>query len=148
MGRLIEVDEVLGLNCLSKRAIQKIIELPSKPAISYRAKTIWNDMSRDDTECHCLASALIYAFRYAVGRHGTECMIRDDLDKIILANLNLMPTEFINQMIHDIEMEFETYKIKVELGTKVAGYAMDPHYLDSFYKALKNEYNERRRMKV
>ena len=102
MGRLIDIDKVLELDCLSQKARKKIESLPAMTTISHRANWVYKEESRENHEKHSLACVLLCAYRYAVSRHGTRCLDRADLGDIILGNLDLMPDDFIRQMIDGI----------------------------------------------
>lgn len=102
MGRLIDIEEVLKLDCLSQKARKKIDALPAMNAISHRATWVYKEEHRDSWEEHELACVLLCAYRYAVGRHGTRCLERGDLGDVILSNLHLMNDDFIRQMIDGV----------------------------------------------
>lgn len=102
MGRIIDLDKVLELDCLSKKARKKIEELPAVTTISHRSDWVYKEDYRSESEKHDLAAALICAYRYAVERHGTQCLTRGNLSNIILSNLDLMCDDFIRQMIDGI----------------------------------------------
>lgn len=102
MGKLIDIEKVLELSCLSEKARKEIEKLPAMNTISHRAHWVYNEDCRDNHEKHDLACVLLCAYRYAVNRHGTRCLDRGDLGDIILGNLDLMCDDFIRQMIEGI----------------------------------------------
>lgn len=105
MGRLIDIDKVLELKCLSQKARREIEKLPAMRTISHRAHWVYSEDTRDNHEKHDLACVLLCAYRYAVDRHGTRCLDRGDLGDIILGNLDLMCDDFIRQMIQGIQQQ-------------------------------------------
>lgn len=148
MGRLVDIDAVLGIGCLSGRARNKIAQLKSHPAISYEATRIWDELHRDGTESHCLGAMMLCAFRYAVDRHGTQCLMRCDMNEIILANLNLMCDDFIRQMICDIHREFRLYQFFTSQDETGNFHMDDPSYLEPFLEKLQAEYVKRGHQRI
>ena len=102
MGRLIDIDKVLELDCLSKKARKEIEKLPAMSTISHRAHWVDSEDSRENREKHNLACVLLCAYRYAVNRHGTRCLDSCNLGDIVIGNLDLMCDDFIRQMIEGI----------------------------------------------
>lgn len=86
---------------------------------------------------------MIMAFRYGVGRHGTQCL--KDVFSLFQNNIHLMNDGFIVQMLEEIEWEFEYHK-----DAKEDGKAFDmssPEYLRPFYYFLHKEYAKRLKAK-
>lgn len=99
----------------------------------------------------------LLAFRYAVDRHGTQCMIRgagngDTIESIVLDNLDHINSSFKCQMMQDILREFEYYENAdgeedkwghAKKTITPEGYTFwreSPHYLDRMFNALKEDY--------
>lgn len=109
-------------------------------------------MSERGFEILCLL-----AFRYAINRHGTQCMTRgagdgDTIEGIVLNNLEHINANFKCQMMQDILHEFRLYdeidgeENKWQSAKKIAFNGCDyiwresPHYLDKMFNALKEDY--------
>lgn len=100
----------------------------------------------------------LLAFRYAINRHGTQCMTRglgngDTVESIVLDNLEHINANFKCQMMEDISNEYRIYdSIKGEedkwMSAKKVPYSNgdgyfwreSPHYLEPMLKALKEDY--------
>ena len=77
---------------------------------------------------------IVAAFRYCVGRHTTQAMY--GVDKVILDNLDLLHTNFIEQFIYDIELEQRSTEIAKEYNHK---------YATNFFKRLQDHVEDCRR---
>lgn len=100
----------------------------------------------------------LLAFRYAINRHGTQCMTRglgngDTVESIVLDNLEHINANFKCQMMEDISNEYRIYdSIKGEedkwMSAKKVAYSNgdgyfwreSPYYLEPMLKALKEDY--------
>ena len=144
MGRLIDIDSVLAIP-MSKRAREKVITLPSKPAIVFKsAERSWfkDETHKGHHECHTLACILLMAYRYGVNRHTTQALYRLDEAEVILQNLDLMPDDFIRQMICGIHNEYYMWENANEEDKKK--YFLDsPYYLQPMLDKLQEEYEKR-----
>lgn len=110
-------------------------------------------MSERGFEILCLL-----AFRYAINRHGTQCMTRgagdgDTIEGIVLNNLEHINANFKCQMMEDITRELRIYddleadeecrwgwgkRVKTKSGHFIT--YENPHYLERMLNALKEDY--------
>ena len=99
----------------------------------------------------------LLAFRYAINRHGTQCMTRgagngDTIESIVLDNLEHINANFKCQMMEDISNEFRLYDDlegeenkwatakKIEFNNCDYLWRESPHYLENMLNALKEDY--------
>lgn len=144
MGRMVDIDSVLAIP-MSKRAREKVIALPSKPAIVFAsAERSWykDEAHKEQHECHTLACIMLMAYRYGVNRHTTQALYRLDEAEVILQNLDLMPSDFIRQMICGIHNEYSIWETCNDNERK--GYMLSsPYYLQPMLDKLQEEYEKR-----
>ena len=99
----------------------------------------------------------LLAFRYAINRHGTQCMTRgagngDTIESIVLDNLEHINANFKCQMMEDISNEFRLYDDlegeenkwatakKIEFNNCDYLWRESPYYLENMFNALKEDY--------
>lgn len=149
MGRMVDLDSVLAIP-MSKRAREKVMALPSKPAIVFKsAERSWikDEAHKEQHECHTLACIMLMAYRYGVNRHTTQALYRLDEADVILQNLDLMPSDFIRQMICGIHNEYYMWEMTTE--AERSEYMLDsPHYLQPMLDKLQEEYEKREGRKI
>lgn len=87
-----------------------------------------------------LSWVLVAAFRYAVRRHGTQCLL--NIQSTLIQNFDLLNDEFLKQMISDIDFERNCYTLKsMDVPAEVA--LKEISYLDFFYDKVKEELKRR-----
>ena len=77
---------------------------------------------------------IVAAFRYCVSRHTTQAMY--GVDKVILDNLDLLHTNFIEQFIYDIELEQRSTEIEKDYNRQ---------YATNFFKRLQDHVKDYQR---